>query len=130
MEKRPAESEENGGGENGAKKAKLDPECGRLLFCGSTNWELMQKVGKLKEDTYYSKQNIYEPHFISRDGTLCKKFLIAHYLLKELMVHLQTFTTCDYLFKNNCFDNNKLQNRKKKWEKNYFILMKKQKYIF
>jgi len=65
LEKRPAESEENGGGENGAKKAKLDPECGRLLFCGSTNWELMQKVGKLKEDTYYSKQNIYEPHFIS-----------------------------------------------------------------
>ena len=35
-------------------------------------------------------------------------------LLKEFMVELQTFTTNDYLFKNNCFDNNKLKNRKKK----------------
>ena len=44
MEKRPAESEngENGSAENGAKKAKLDPECGRLLFCGNTDWELVR----------------------------------------------------------------------------------------
>ena len=33
------------------------------------------------------------------------------------MVQLQTFTTSDYLFKNSCFDNNQLQNRKKKFEK-------------
>ena len=39
MEKRPAESEN--GDSNGAKKAKLDPECGRLLFCGSTDWEFV-----------------------------------------------------------------------------------------
>jgi len=66
MEKRPAESEneENGSSENGAKKAKLDPECGRLLFCGSTDWELHQKPAKLKEEAYWSKKNVYEPHFI------------------------------------------------------------------
>ena len=43
MEKRPAEDVENGDGENGAKKAKLDPEGGRLLFCGSTNWEYVSR---------------------------------------------------------------------------------------
>eukprot|EP00088_Acartia_fossae_P062419 TRINITY_DN7533_c0_g1_i1.p1 TRINITY_DN7533_c0_g1~~TRINITY_DN7533_c0_g1_i1.p1 ORF type:complete len:478 (+),score=139.26 TRINITY_DN7533_c0_g1_i1:92-1525(+) len=67
MEKRPAEQEngeENGAGENGAKKAKLDPECGRVLFCGSTDWELHQKPAKLKEEAYYSKNNVYEPQFI------------------------------------------------------------------
>ena len=36
---------------------------------------------------------------------------------KELMVQRQTFTTSDYLLKNNCFDNSSLQNRKKKWGK-------------
>ncbi|XP_023340146.1 protein RCC2 homolog isoform X2 [Eurytemora carolleeae] len=65
MEKRPAEDEENGEGENGAKKAKLDPECGRLLFCGSTNWEYVNKPCKLKDDFYYSKQNVYEPMFLA-----------------------------------------------------------------
>ena len=39
------------------------------------------------------------------------------------MDRLQTFTTSDYLLKNNCFDNNELQNRDKKL-KNYFILLK------
>jgi len=33
------------------------------------------------------------------------------------MVQLQTFITSDILLKNNCFDNDYLQNRKKKWEK-------------
>lgn len=64
MEKRPAENEENGA-ENGAKKAKLDPDCGRLLFCGSTHWDLMDKPSKMKDDTYYSKHNIYEPQFLA-----------------------------------------------------------------
>lgn len=43
MEKRPAESEngDSNGAEKGAKKAKLDPECGRLLFCGNTDWEFV-----------------------------------------------------------------------------------------
>ena len=36
--KRPAENGANGDSENGAKKSKLDPECGRLLFCGTTEW--------------------------------------------------------------------------------------------
>ena len=34
------------------------------------------------------------------------------------MVQLQSFTTSDYLLENNCFYDNKLQNRKKKLEKN------------
>ena len=46
MEKRPADSEANGAAENGAKKVKLDPECGRLLFCGSTNWHLVGCIKK------------------------------------------------------------------------------------
>ena len=41
----------------------------------------------------------------------------------EFMFQLQTFTTSDDFFFN-CFDKNKLQNRKKKLEKNYLILMK------
>ena len=36
--KRPADSGANGDSDNGAKKSKLDPECGRLLFCGTTEW--------------------------------------------------------------------------------------------
>ena len=40
------------------------------------------------------------------------------------MVQLQTYTTSDHKLKTNCFDNNLLQNRKKKGEKNYFILLK------
>ena len=36
---------------------------------------------------------------------------------KERMDQLQTFTTSDYLSKNNGFDNNKLQNKKKIWRK-------------
>lgn len=65
MEKRPAETEDNGAPENGAKKAKLDPECGKLLFCGSTNWEWAMKPCKLKEEFYHSKQNVYEPMFLT-----------------------------------------------------------------
>ena len=33
------------------------------------------------------------------------------------MVQLQTFTKSGYVLKNNCFDYDKLQNLKKKWEK-------------
>ena len=33
--KRPVE---NGASEHGVKKSKLDPDCGRLLFCGTTEW--------------------------------------------------------------------------------------------
>jgi hypothetical protein len=39
MEKRPAEAENGDADGSAAKKAKKDPECGVLLFCGSTNWE-------------------------------------------------------------------------------------------
>ena len=50
--------------------------------------------------------------------------------IKEIMVQLQTFTQSDYLLKNNCFDNNSLQNWKKKWEKIISFLWIKQKYNF
>ena len=33
---------------------------------------------------------------------------------KEFMVQIQTFTTSDYLFLKICFNNNNLQNQKKK----------------
>ena len=36
--KRPAENGSNGSSTE-AKKAKLDPECGVMLFCGTTEWQ-------------------------------------------------------------------------------------------
>ena len=36
--KRPAENGSNGDSTD-AKKAKLDPDCGALLFCGTTEWK-------------------------------------------------------------------------------------------
>ena len=36
--KRPAENGSNGNSTE-AKKAKLDPECGVMLFCGTTEWQ-------------------------------------------------------------------------------------------
>jgi len=58
--KRPAENGSNGNSTE-AKKAKLDPECGVMLFCGTTEWQNALKPGKLKEDSYHSKNNIHEP---------------------------------------------------------------------
>jgi hypothetical protein len=45
MEKRPAEAENGDADGSAAKKAKKDPECGVLLFCGSTNWEAVSIFG-------------------------------------------------------------------------------------
>jgi hypothetical protein len=45
MEKRPAEAENGDADGSAAKKAKKDPECGVLLFCGSTNWEAVSICG-------------------------------------------------------------------------------------
>ena len=36
-------------GTNGDKKARLDPACGTLVFCGATDFANMLKPGKLKE---------------------------------------------------------------------------------
>ena len=75
--KRPAENGSNGDSTE-AKKAKLDPDCGALLFCGTTEWQNVKistlnfcnfskifvqalKPGKLKEDNYHSKNNVHEP---------------------------------------------------------------------
>ena len=40
--KRPAENGSNGDSTD-AKKAKLDPDCGSLLFCGTTEWQNVKK---------------------------------------------------------------------------------------
>ena len=40
--KRPAENGSNGDSTD-AKKAKLDPDCGALLFCGTTEWQNVKK---------------------------------------------------------------------------------------
>ena len=45
--KRPAENGSNGDAENGAKKSKLDPDCGRLLFCGTTEWHNVRNIKHL-----------------------------------------------------------------------------------
>ena len=45
--KRPAENEANGDTANGGKKAKLDPECGALLFCGTTEWHNVRYGNKI-----------------------------------------------------------------------------------
>lgn len=58
--KRPAENGSNGDSSD-AKKAKLDPDCGKLLFCGTTEWHNAAKPGKLKEDNFHSKNNVFEP---------------------------------------------------------------------
>jgi len=63
--KRPAENGENGDSITNGKKAKLDADCGVLLFCGTTEWQNAPKPGKLKEDNYHSKNNIHEPMFIA-----------------------------------------------------------------
>ena len=70
-------------------------------------------------ETYCEKKTIkrlYIPLFVFRIPIV--------YDIKELMVQLKTFTTSDILLKNSCFGNNKLQNRKKKWDKNCLILLK------
>ena len=36
-------------GTHGDKKARLDPTCGTLVFCGATDFANMLKPGKLKE---------------------------------------------------------------------------------
>ena len=36
--KRPADENGSNGDSTEAKKAKLDPSCGALLFCGTTEW--------------------------------------------------------------------------------------------
>lgn len=76
--KRPADNGSNGDSTD-AKKAKLDPDCGALLFSGTTEWHNVRKIknilffnfnitfvqalkpGKLKEDSYHSKNNVHEP---------------------------------------------------------------------
>jgi hypothetical protein len=55
----------NGSSANGDKKARLDPQCGTLVFCGTTDWANVLKPGKLKEESYHSKNNVHEPMFLA-----------------------------------------------------------------
>jgi hypothetical protein len=75
MEKRPAEAENGDADGSAAKKAKKDPECGVLLFCGSTNWEAVSIFGFfIFESCHYfrffhffgSGQYFWFPHFRRR----------------------------------------------------------------
>ena len=43
--KRPADNGSNGDSTD-AKKAKLDPDCGALLFSGTTEWHNVRKIKK------------------------------------------------------------------------------------
>jgi hypothetical protein len=65
MEKRPAEAAANGDadGSSSAKKAKKDPDCGLLLFCGSTNWEAVSSSNPIRHvqvGHIYLKWQIYQ----------------------------------------------------------------------
>ena len=46
--KRPVENCSNGDSEQRIKKPKLDPDCGRLLFCGTTEWHNVYLVNKIQ----------------------------------------------------------------------------------
>jgi len=64
MEKRKPEDHQSNG-DAGGKRAKMDPDCGTLVFCGSTEWHCANKPGKLREDYFHSKNNVYEPMLVA-----------------------------------------------------------------
>ena len=43
------------------KKKALDPECGTLVFCGTTDFANVLKPAKLAERSFHSKLNVHEP---------------------------------------------------------------------
>ena len=47
-------------GTNGDKKARLDPTCGTLVFCGATDFANMLKPGKLKE-VFWARNPVTSP---------------------------------------------------------------------
>jgi len=65
MEASKRKAENGSSGDTGDKKARLDPQCGTLVFCGTTDFANVLKPGKLKEESYHSKHNIHEPMFLA-----------------------------------------------------------------
>lgn len=65
MEASKRKAENGSNGTNGDKKARLDPACGTLVFCGATDFANMLKPGKLKEESYHSKHNVHEPMLLA-----------------------------------------------------------------
>lgn len=45
----------------GKKKKAVDPECGTLVFCGTTDFANVLKPAKLAEQSFHSKLNVHEP---------------------------------------------------------------------
>ena len=43
------------------KKKAMDPECGTLVFCGTTDFANVLKPAKLAERSFHSKLNVHEP---------------------------------------------------------------------
>ena len=43
------------------KKKAMDPECGTLVFCGTTDFANVLKPAKLAEQSFHSKLNVHEP---------------------------------------------------------------------
>ena len=46
---------------NSKKKKATDPECGTLVFCGTTDFANVLKPTKLAEQSFLSKLNVHEP---------------------------------------------------------------------
>ena len=44
-----------------SKKKAVDPECGTLVFCGTTDFANVLKPAKLAEQSFHSKLNVHEP---------------------------------------------------------------------
>ena len=47
------------------KKKAVDPECGTLVFCGTTDFANVLKPAKLAEQSFLSKMNVHEPMLLA-----------------------------------------------------------------
>ena len=52
-------------GINSSKKRTMDPECGTLVFCGTTDFANVLKPTKLAEQSFHSKLNVHEPMLLA-----------------------------------------------------------------
>ena len=47
------------------KKTVVDPECGTLVFCGTTDFVYVLKPTKVAERSFHSKLNVHEPALLA-----------------------------------------------------------------
>ena len=59
--KRPADENGSNGDSTEAKKAKLDPSCGALLFCGTTEWHNVSIHNLILGYAYFTHDRLAEP---------------------------------------------------------------------